>query len=87
VSDTDAQQLTFDVGGNPPDLSILRVSGGAMLHKELAKGDEVHMIVSGMDGEIVADGYGRVVAVAFKDKLDEHGVVTATERIQTIRIT
>ncbi len=85
--DTVPQQLTFDVGGNPPDVSVIRISGGAMLLKELAKGDEVHMVVSGMDGEIVANGYGHVVAVTFKDKLDEHGIVAATERIQTVKIT
>lgn len=81
------EQLSFDVGGNPPDVSVLRISGGAMVHRELAKGDEVHLVVAGMDGEVVADGYGRVVAVSFKDKLDKDGVVTGTERIQTIKVT
>ncbi len=80
------KQLTFGVGGEEPTISIVRVSGGATLQQDLDKGDEVHVIVSTMDGEIVADGYGRVVAVAFKDHYDEHGTITQTERVQTVKI-
>jgi hypothetical protein len=83
---TQPKQLTFNVGGEEPTISIVRVSGGATLQQDLDKGDEVHVIVSTMDGEIVANGYGHVVAVTFKDTRDEHGTVTQTERIQTVKI-
>lgn len=81
-----AKQLTFDVGGNEPDINIVRVSGGAIVQQDLEKGQEVHVVVSTMDGELVADGFGRVVSVAFKDKVDELGSVVQTERIQTVKI-
>lgn len=79
-------QLSFEVGGQPPDTAILRLSGGVVLQRELSKGDEIHMQVVGMDGEIVADGYGRVVSIQFKDKLDDDGNVVSTERVHGIKI-
>ena len=79
-------QLSFEVGGNAPDTSVLRVSGAIFTHRELEKGEEVHMQLVDADGVIVADGYGKVIGVAFKDKLDEVGTVTATERIHSLKM-
>jgi hypothetical protein len=78
--------LTFDVGGDVPDTAILRLSGGVVLQRQLAKGDEIHLQVVNMDGETVADGYGRVVSVMFKDKLNEHGQTVSTERVHGIKV-
>lgn len=79
-------QLSFDVGGSKPDTAILRMSGGVFVHRQLQKGEEVHVQVVDADGVVVADGYGRVVGILFKDKLDEHGVVTATERVHSVKV-
>lgn len=86
MTDT-VKQLTFDVGGDKPTESILRVAGGMYTTRELSKGEEVHIQVVDADGQVVADGYGRITTVAFKDKIDEHGSVTATERLQGAKIT
>ena len=86
MTDT-AKQLTFDVGGEKPTESVLRMSGGVFTQRELKKGEELHLQVVDADGVVVADGYGRVVSVLFKDTIDEHGTVTATERIQGAKIT
>lgn len=85
MTDT-AQQLTFEVGGEKPTESLLRVSGGIYTSRELAKGEEVHLQVVDADGTVVADGYGTVVGVAFKDKRDEHGHVSSTERSHSVKV-
>ncbi len=85
MTDT-AQQLTLDVGGEKPTESLLRFSGGLFTARELSKGEEVHLQVVDADGTVVADGYGRVLGVAFKDKVDEHNNVTATERVQSVKV-
>ena len=86
VADDQQVQLSFEVGGAKPQIAIVRLSGGAVVHRELQKGEEIHMQVVDMDGVVVADGYGKVVQVAFKDKLDEQGTVTASERIHTVKM-
>jgi hypothetical protein len=73
------QQLSFDVGGLPPEKAIVRFSGGVFLARELQVVDA--------DGQTVADGYGRVVAVAFKDTLDKDtGDVASTERVHSVKV-
>lgn len=79
-------QLTFDVGGDTPTSAVLRVTGSIHLHRELAKGEEAHVQVVDADGVCVADGYGTVVAVSFRDRRDEHGNVTETERGHTLKV-
>lgn len=81
-------QLTFDVGGTPPNTAVVTLSGRPFCHRELAKGEEVHLQLVDADGQIVADGYGRVIGVAFKDKLDkDSGDVVSVERVHSIRVT
>lgn len=82
----EARQLTFDVGGDVPDTAILRLSGGLVLDQELEKGAEVHVVVSGMDGEVIGNAYGRVVSVMFKDRIGEAGEVVAVERIHGLKV-
>jgi hypothetical protein len=81
-----APQLTFDVGGEKPSKAVLRFSGGLFLDRELAKGEELHVQVVDTDGQVVGNAYGRIVAVAFKDKVDEHGSVTETERVHFAKV-
>lgn len=86
-------QLTFDVGGDAPDTAILRLSGGVILDREVQKGTEVHLVVSGMDGEVIGNAWwrldledGRVVSVMFKDRIGEAGEVVAVERIHGLKV-
>lgn len=81
------EQLTFNVGGSAPTKSRAGVSGRLFTHRELSKGEEVHLQVVDADGEVVADGYGRVLAVAFKDKFDADGELVETERFHSIKVT
>lgn len=78
-------QLSFEVGGKQPDQAVIRISGSVHLDKELKKGDEIHLTIGDMDGEVVANGYGRITQVAFKDQMEE-GQVVATERIHTAKV-
>ena len=80
------KQLTFSVGGETPSTAVVRISGAIHVHRELAKGEETHVQVVDADGVCVADGYGAVVAVSFKDRRDEHGSVTETERTHTLKV-
>lgn len=80
-------QLTFEVGGEPPTKAVFTLSGRPFAHRELAKGEEVHLQIVDADGEVVADGYGRVVGVAFKDVIDKDtGSVLGTERIHSVKV-
>lgn len=82
--DDTVQQLTFDVGGNQPDKALVRFSGDAFVHRHLTKGEEVHLQVVDADGQVVADGYGRVVGVSFRDKLEDGNVVETT-RVHSVK--
>jgi hypothetical protein len=85
--DETVQQLSFNVGGTPPEKALVRFSGGVFLARELTKGEEIHLQVVDADGRTVADGYGRVVAVAFKDTLDkETGDVVSSERVHSVKV-
>ncbi len=81
------QQLTFDVGGESPTSAVLRMAGAIHLHRELSKGEECHVqIVTVAEGEVVGDAYGPVVAISFKDRRDEHGEISETERGHTLKV-
>ena len=80
------QQLSFDVGGQPPDIAILKIGGGIVMHSELEKGDEVHVQIADADGEVVADGYCRITQVAFKDRFDDQGNVVGSDRTHTASV-
>ncbi len=83
---TEPAQLTFDVGGDMPDTAVLRLSGGMILDREIEKGAEIHLVVSGMDGEVLGNAYGRVVSVMFRDRVGEAGDVVAVERVHGIKV-
>lgn len=80
------EQLSFDVGGQIPDVGVLKVGGQLMVGTDVSKGTEVHIVVSGMDGEVIANGYGHVVGVAFKDVYKD-GDIVGTERIHAVKVT
>lgn len=80
-----APQLTFDVGGELPEVGLVRFSGSVFVDRDLPKGEEVHLQVVGRDGEILANGYGKVVAVSFKDTVDKYEN-THTERIHSVQV-
>ncbi len=79
-------QLSFDVGGRRPDDAAIKLSGALTLQAELAKGAQIHIRVSGEDGEIIAEGYGRVTGVSFDDEFDDFGEVCRTTRQHKIKL-
>jgi hypothetical protein len=79
-------QLTFDVGGSPPDVATLKITGGMRLGRELRKGEPIHVNIIGPDGEVLAEGDGFVAAVGFKDKRNKFGDVESTERTHTAKL-
>ena len=84
--DVPQDQLTFDVGGEKPTVSLAGFSGRLFTHRQLSKGEELHLQVVDADGQTVADGYGRVVGVAFKDKLGKEGELVETERFHSVKV-
>ena len=83
-------QLSFDVGGEPPTESILRVTGGMFTSRELRKGEEIHVQVVDADGEVVANAYGQIETVGFKDiytKVEGERVFDHAERIHGAKVT
>jgi hypothetical protein len=88
---TDASpQLSFNVGGELPTETIIRVTGGMFTTRELRKGEEIHVQVVDTDGETVANGYGQVETVGFRDvyqKVDGERVLDHTERVHGAKVT
>ncbi len=79
---------SFDVGGEPPDSTIVRVSGVMFADRELHKGEEVHMQIIDTNGVVITNGYGNVATVTFTDRRDkETGEITATQRVHVIKVT
>lgn len=78
-------QLSLNVGGDNPDIAVLKLSASLILHRELNKAQELHVQVVAMDGEVVADGYGVVGAVTFTDVADKYGD-THVERHHVVKI-
>lgn len=81
------QQITFTVGGNAPDKSLLTIGGRFHADRELRKGEEIHVQVVDTDGEVVANAYGKVVKIAFDDKYDADGELVQTERVHGLKVT
>lgn len=81
------EQLTLEIGAlEPPTTSTFRITGALGEDaRELYVDDAVRVQVMNADGEIIADGYGDVVAVGFK----RHRPAKSrpyVERIQTIKL-
>jgi hypothetical protein len=87
MSDQQQMQFSFKVGGATPDSAHIVLSGRPFAKRDLEKGEELHVQVVDADGVVVADGYGKVIGVQFKDKLDkETGDIVKTERIHQVKI-
>lgn len=75
-------QLSFDVGGERPNVASVKISGGLALSRELSKGETVGIRIIDADGQILAEGDGPVSSVGFRDKRNKYGEVESTERAQ-----
>lgn len=82
MSDT-AQQHGDTSAGNPPTKSLIRFRGDAFVHRDLERGEEVHIQVFDAAGVLVSDGYGVIAALAFRDKR-KAGAIVETARVQTV---
>ena len=80
------EQLSLDVGGDPPDSAVVKIGGSIPIIRDLPKGERLRVQVIGADGDIVGETDALVVNVAFVDKLDEHLNVTATERVHAAKV-
>lgn len=81
------KQLSFFVGGSAPTISVIQLSGAPICETELAKGTEIHVQCINVEtGEVVANGYGRVEALSFKDKRDEDDNVVETRRTHHAKV-
>lgn len=70
-------QLSLTVGGRGPDKATVKLRGGSInVEGQFEKGDEVTLVVT-----------ARIAEVHFVDRIDEHGVVTSTERRHFARMT
>lgn len=80
------EQLSLDVGGDPPDSAVVKIGGGIPISRDLPKGERLRVQVIGADGDIVGETDALVVSVAFVDKVDEHLNITATERVHAAKV-
>jgi hypothetical protein len=86
VDDQNELQLSFDVGGVAPNVASVRVSGSLALGRELRKGEMIGLQITDADGMLLAQAYGRVVDVGFKDKLDAHGEIVSCARRHVVKM-
>jgi hypothetical protein len=85
MDDPEITQLSFEVGGEKPNVASLKISGGLALARELRKGESVGIRIIDADGQVLAEGDGPVTAVGFKDKRNKYGIVESTERTHTVK--
>ncbi len=86
MEEPDPTQLSFEVGGDPPDFASIKITGGLALAREMHKGETVGIRIIDADGQILAEGDGPVTAVTFKDKRNKFGGVESTERAHTVKV-
>lgn len=80
------EQLSFDVGVDErPTGSTFRITGSLDEARELYVDDAVRVNVMSADGEIIAGGYGSVVAVGFKRQRPAKREAYV-ERVHTIKL-
>lgn len=81
-----SKQLSFDVGGKEPSLASVKATVDLRIPRELRKGSQVRVAVTTVDGEVLAQTLGKIVAVTFEDKYDNDGFLVATERIHKVKL-
>jgi hypothetical protein len=69
------KQLTLDVGGFEPTVSLVKFSGAIGIEGEFEKGDHVRFEVT-----------GRIGTITHRDIEDAHGYVVATERVHGVKL-
>lgn len=83
MSDLQAQHGQASAAEMPPTKSLIRFRGDAFVHRDLERGEELHIQVFDAAGELVSDGYGVIASLAFRDKR-KAGEVVETHRVQTV---
>lgn len=80
-------QLTFEVGGShdEPETATFRIGGALAAGSELRKGDEVTVVLSDADGQVIASGSGWVRGVGFREHRPKDGP-SWTERTHAIKL-
>lgn len=86
MDDREITQLSFEVGGEKPNVASMKVSGGLALTRELRKGETVGIRIIDADGQVLAEGDGPVTTISFKDKRNKYGEVGSTERAHTVKV-
>jgi hypothetical protein len=86
LDDREITQLSFEVGGEKPNVASMKVSGGLALTRELRKGETVGIRIIDADGQVLAEGDGPVTTISFKDKRNKYGEVGSTERAHTVKV-
>lgn len=80
------QQISLTSNGSMPTKRRIQFSGAIHTHREVARGEEVHVTVVDADGTVVADGYGKVVAESFADFYDADGELEDTIKTAKAKI-
>jgi len=81
-------QLSFDVGGDHrrPEVATFRVSGAiGSTMRELQKGEDVQIVITDADGQVVAAGEGYVRGIGFREHRSKDGP-SWTERTHAIKL-
>jgi hypothetical protein len=79
------RQLSFNVGGREPNRSSLKTSVDILIPRELRKGSEIRLAITGPDGELLAQTKGKVVGVTFEDEYKD-GFLVGSERIHKVKL-
>ena len=80
-----SEQLTLDVGGEPPSVASFKISGRLACFGELPKGADVRVSIIDADGEIVASGEGFVRSIGFQLHKPKGGP-DWTERVHGVKL-
>jgi hypothetical protein len=85
---TQDEQLTLDAGGLVGEAlaPTFGVTGAMSSARQLEKGEEVRVVITNADGEVVATGSGYVFTVAFVEHRSDKAP-TWTERQHKIKLT
>lgn len=78
------------VGGQPITQTLLRITGTVFTDRVLNKGEAIHVVVTDDTGDVVANGYGQVEDVAFKDvykRVEGERVFDHARRIDIAKVT
>lgn len=75
----------WEDGETKPIVGSVKISGGLTLDHDLQQGDNLHVVVSNADGEVIAQCAATVGPIGFKP-LRQSGSVIGTERVHTAEV-